>query len=299
MEAPLPTSPPPGPQRRPTASDWSRVQGPGPTRPSSFSVGALVGRSFRIWGRHALLFAVVGGLGNVPAAFAVYLLYSRMPVMTDPAHPEEFFSQFQSMFSGMMRSFVLVWFLSLVVMSLVMAAVCQGASQALRNEPVRSGAMLSAAIHRAPYVVAVMILGMLAALATACTVVGPIFLMVCWCAAIPATVVERVGPIRAFGRSWQLSRGHRWQLFAGFAVLTLALAAAGGILQGISTASILAISGPESLQPGPALALPTAIYQVFAGMLGTITMVGLAVAHHGLRAAKEGGDPATLERIFE
>jgi hypothetical protein len=299
VEEPLPTAPAPGSQRRPSPSDWSRVQGPGPRRPSSFSVGALVGRSFRIWGRHALLFAVVGGLGNVPIALGVYLMYSRMPVMADPGRPEEFFSQFQSMFSGMMRSFVLLWFVSMVVMSLVVAAVCHGASQALRNEPVRPGAMVSAAIHRAPYVLAVVILGMLAALATACTVVGPVFLLVCWCAAIPATVVERVGPIRAFGRSWELSRGHRWQLFAGFAVLTLALAAAGGILQGISTAAILAISGPQSLPPGPALALPSAVYQVFAGTLGTITTVGLAVAHHSLRVAKEGSDPVALARVFE
>ena len=295
MNEPLPTIPAPGPARKPPASVWSSVPSPGPAPTSSFSVGYLIGRSFKIWGRNVLLFALLGGLGNLPMAYVMYRFYSHFPTMADPSRAEEFLSSV----AAMMGSFFLGWLVSLVAMSLMMAAVCDGAAQALRGEPVRSRPMLAAAIHRAPYVLAVMLLATLAAMATACTVVGPVLLMVGWCAAIPATVVERAGPIRALGRSWALSRAYRWQLFAGFAVLFVCLMMVSGILQGIATAAILVISGPSGLEPGPAMALPMAIYQVFAGMLGTLTTVGLAVAHHGLRAAKEGGDPVALAHVFE
>jgi hypothetical protein len=260
-------------------------------------VGYLIGRSFKTWARHFLAFSVMGGLGSVPMAYVTYQLYARMPAMAmaDPSRAEEFLSSF----GKMMGTFVLGWLVSLVAMSLTMAAVCQGSAQALRGEPARPGAMAAAAIHRAPYVLAVVLLATLAAMATACTVVVPFLLMVGWCAAIPATVVERAGPIRALGRSWALSRGHRWRLFAGFAVIMVSLMAAGGIFQGISTAVIRAAAGPSSLEPGPAMALPMAVYQVFAGMLGTISTVAMAVAHHGLRVAKEGSDPVVLARVFE
>ena len=295
MADPLPTLP--GPDRRPTASDWSRVRAPGPEPASSFSVGYLLARSFSTWARHAVLFAALGALGNVPMAVTTYRLYARMPVLPagDPARAQEFLSEFPTL----MGSFLLGILASMVAMSLLMAAICQGAAQALRGERVRLGAMAAAAVHRAPYVLAVVLLATLAVLATACTLAVPVLLMVGWCASVPATVLEGTGPIRSLARSWDLTRGYRWQLFAGFAVLTVCLVAAGGVAQGVSTAAILAVSGPQAIEPGPAMALPTAIYQVLAGMLGTLGTVGVAVAHHGLRAAKEGGDPAALAQVFE
>jgi hypothetical protein len=260
-------------------------------------VGYLIGRSFRTWARHALAFALMGGVGGVPMAYVMYLLYARMPAMVraDPSRAQEFLASF----GKMMGTFVLGWLVSLVAMSLTMAAVCQGAAQVLRGERARPGAMAAAAIHRAPYVLAVVLLTTLATMATACTVVVPILLLVGWSAAIPATVVERAGPIRSLGRSWALSRGYRWRLFAGLAVIMVSMMAAGGVVQGVATAVIRAISGPSALEPGPAIALPMAIYQVFAGMLGTISTVSMAVAHHGLRTAKEGNDPVVLARVFE
>lgn len=296
VEEPIPTVPAPEPGR-PTASDWSRVQGPGPAPVSPFGPGELIGRSFRIWARHAALFAAVGGVCSVPMAAVMYRFYERMPLLAtaDPSRVQDVAAELPRW----MGSLVLGWLVSLVAWCLGMSAVCQGAAQALRGERARPAAMLAAAIHRTPYVLALVLLVTLAALVSACTVVIPILLLVGWCAAIPAIVVERVGPFHALRRSWDLSRKYRWRLLAGFAVITLALMAAGGVLQGATTAVLRAAAGPQSLEPGSGMALAMAIYQVFAGMLGTITTVAVAVAHHGLRAAKEGGEPAALGRVFE
>ncbi len=172
-------SPPPGeaPPAAGPPSDWSRVPPPGPAR-GSFRVGLLVGRSFRIWARHVLLFAVLGAIGNLPMAVGTYQLYTRLPAMAaaDPRRAPELLAQM----GKVAGSFAMLWLASMVVMSLMMAAICQGAAQALRGDRVRLGPMLAAAIHRAPYVLAVTLLVMLAALATSCTVVGPVLLLVGW-----------------------------------------------------------------------------------------------------------------------
>jgi hypothetical protein len=300
MEEPLPTIPAGEPGQRP-GSDWSRVQGPGTSRPPSpMNVGRLIGTSFRAWARNALLFGLLGAVGNVPMAFAMHRFYSWMPAVltANPPNPEELLADM----SKFMGSFFLAWMASLVTVSLVMAAVCQGTSQALHGQRVRPGAMLAAAIHRAPYVLAVTLLATLAWMATACTLVLPFILLVGWCAAVPATVLEQAGPIRALSRSWELSRGYRWQICAVLAVITVSLMGAGLVIQNIVTAIVRAVSGPPAIDPREvmrAAALPVAIGQVFGGMLGTLTTVSLTAIHRGLRTAKEGGEPEVLARVFE
>ncbi len=301
MEEPLPTVPAPGPGQPPGPPDWSRVQAPGPVKPSSFGVGTLLSRSFRIWGRHVLAFAVVGALGSLPIALMMYWLYSRMPTLMamDPARPQEFLAELTKNIGAT----VLGWLVAMLAMALQMAAVCRGADQALHGERIRLGAMLGAAVHRGPYVLALFLLASLAWLATICTLVVPVLLVVAWCVSIPATVVEGVGPVQALGRSWGLTRGYRWHLFAGFVVLTLCVAGASMIIQSIWMAVQTAVSGPplvmDPFEAMRAMALPIAIQQVVAGMLGTLTPVGMAVAHHALRSAKEGGDPVALAQVFE
>jgi hypothetical protein len=179
------------------------------------------------------------------------------------------------------------------------AAAVHATAQALRGERARIGPSLSAAFHRGPYVVGVMVLGWLAMVGTACTVVVPLLLMVAWCAALPAAVLEEVGPVRALARSWGLTRGHRWILTGGFLVLVLASMFAVLAVQSVAMGIAVWTGGQEALGPGRALGVAMAAYQVLAGMLGMVTIVGCGVAYHGLRTAKEGGDPRALAHVFE
>ena len=63
-----------------------------------------------------------------------------------------------------------------------------------------------------------LLLGILSALAITLgfvLLIAPgIILYVMWSVAAPALVEERLGPIRAFGRSRDLTRGARWKIFA-------------------------------------------------------------------------------------
>ncbi len=64
-------------------------------------------------------------------------------------------------------------------------------------------------------------------LTIAYTLVLPgIFLTVAWSASVPALMLERIGPIRALGRSWELIQGHWWTVFG---VLLIALGMVVGV----------------------------------------------------------------------
>lgn len=297
-EEPLPTTLAPPAAPRP-AADWSRVRAP-PAPASSFGLGELIARSFATWGRNAPRFALPGALSSVPMAVVSYRMYSLMEAF-DPARAasDPYYSLSANPIFVFWRDFLVGWLVSIVLVSLSMAAVTEGAARALRRERVRLGAMLAVAFRRAMSVLGVVVLISLATLATACTVVVPFFLLVAWSVAVPAAVVEGAGPVRALGRSWALTRDHRWSLFAGYAVVSICAVLAAGAFQGVSSGVMLGGMGQGALRPGPGLGLSMAVYQIVAGVLGTVTMVACAVAHHGLRGVKEGNDPVLLAQVFE
>lgn len=45
-----------------------------------------------------------------------------------------------------------------------------------------------------------------------------IFLAVAWSASVPVLMLERTGPVRALGRSWELVRGYSWTVFGGLLI---------------------------------------------------------------------------------
>lgn len=63
-------------------------------------------------------------------------------------------------------------------------------------------------------------------------IVPGLILITFWSVGAPAIVVERLGPIDAFGRSWRLVRGQAWSVFATL-LLVLLIVIAVGIVLGI------------------------------------------------------------------
>ncbi len=63
-------------------------------------------------------------------------------------------------------------------------------------------------------------------------IVPGLILITFWSVGAPAIVVERIGPVDAFGRSWRLVRGQAWSVFATL-LLVLLIVIAVGIVLGI------------------------------------------------------------------
>jgi hypothetical protein len=66
-------------------------------------------------------------------------------------------------------------------------------------------------------------------------IVPGLVLLTFWSVGAPAIVVERVGAIDAFGRSWRLVRGDAWSVFATILVVLLIAIAIGAVLAAIAT----------------------------------------------------------------
>lgn len=67
-------------------------------------------------------------------------------------------------------------------------------------------------------------------------VVPGLFLLTFWSLGPPAIVVERLGPIEAFGRSWRLVKGEGWSVFATLLVVLLIVIGVGIVLGILATA---------------------------------------------------------------
>jgi hypothetical protein len=66
-------------------------------------------------------------------------------------------------------------------------------------------------------------------------IVPGLILLTFWSVGAPAIVVERVGPIEAFGRSWRLVRGEAWSVFGTLVVVWLIVIVIGFVLAAIAT----------------------------------------------------------------
>lgn len=91
----------------------------------------------------------------------------------------------------------------------------------------------------APAIVALIVFGILYGIGVAIglilLIVPGLVLITFWSVGAPAIVVERAGPIEAFGRSWRLVRGDAWSVFGALLVVLLIVIAIGVVLGIIAT----------------------------------------------------------------
>jgi hypothetical protein len=66
-------------------------------------------------------------------------------------------------------------------------------------------------------------------------IVPGLILLTFWSVGAPAIVIEGIGPIEAFGRSWRLVRGDAWSVFAALLVVLLIVIVIGVVIGVIAT----------------------------------------------------------------
>lgn len=114
-----------------------------------------------------------------------------------------------------------------------------------------------------------------------------LYLSARWLAAIPALMLERLGPIAALRRSWHLTQGHFWRSVGVMLLLTLigtlALSMPVVVVQQIATLLM-----PDQLQL-------IFIFSTVSGYLLSVLwqplfMIGLVLLYYDLRVRREGYD---------
>jgi hypothetical protein len=121
-------------------------------------------------------------------------------------------------------------------------------------------------------------------------------LFIVWFVAIPACVIEELGPFSSLRRSRELTKSHRVMIF----VLMLATVAAGMILLLIMRAALgaVVVLGVTTLL-GPAISVVIAVAMIWLAVWSAFLDVLLAVTYHDLRMAKEGVFADQIGTIFD
>jgi hypothetical protein len=187
------------------------------------------------------------------------------------------------------------WALTVVLGVIQAGAITYGTVRHLAGERARLGEMLRVGVRRGLPIVGVGLVLWLGFLLGLVLLVVPAFVLAtASCVALPAAVVERPGVLGAIRRSFELTRGRRWALFAAGLVVTIIVWGLAAVVQVAATVLAAAVLSPQR----------AAIGMIVASQLGNVLfsalpLVGISVAYHELRAEKEGVDTAALARVFE
>jgi hypothetical protein len=174
-------------------------QPPAPVPAKRIGVGDVIGETFSVYSRHVV--ALIG------SAFAVFVVVGLVTGILQRA--------------GGVLLLLLAAAVGLAGQALYTGFVVQlvrDVRDGRRDQTV--GDLFSAA---APFILPLIGFGVLfglgAAIGFLLIIIPGLILVTFWSLGAPAIVVEGIGPIDAFGRSWRLVRGQAWQVFGVLVVV--------------------------------------------------------------------------------
>jgi hypothetical protein len=123
-----------------------------------------------------------------------------------------------------------------------------------------------------------------------------LFLFTVWTVSVPALVAERVGPVVALVRSWELTRGHRWRIFGAFVLISICVGVVAlGVYFGLIYALVKAYGPLDRIESRSLLAWAIAAYVVIVTSAGSVLSTATGVAYQLLTGRT---DETELRRVF-
>ena len=252
----------------------SYLNGPRP----KFDMGRVIERAFGTLASNflTLLFAALlfvflpqAGLGYVQATWMETAANGGDP-FADP--------------SLLAAGFIVAGLLSFLLSALMQGVATHATVSDLQGRKVGLAQSLGAGLRSALPLIA---LGLLAALAVGLgfllLIVPGVILMLMWCVAAPAVVIEKKGVFDALGRSRELTRNHRGVIL-GLAVIYWVAATMFGFLLGFLTVGVAGALSPQN-----AVLLNAALFNPLVTALSTmLSASGVAAIYVELRTLKEG-----------
>jgi hypothetical protein len=239
-----------------------------------FRVGRVLSRTFSVLSRNLLPFCIV----TVIAALPNLLIYAPGANGFGPATLTPGASAVR---------LVLGFGLAMMLSALSQAIVLYGAFQDMRGQPVHLMESLRIGLRRFFPVLGVAIgVAVLTGLAGILLVIPAFIVATMLLVAMPACVVEQLGPAASMSRSKQLTKGHRWKIFG----LWLLAVFVSGILQSV-------LIGLAGLIGGPILAL--IVFLAWSAIFGAFYAIMVVVIYHDLRVTKEGVDTDQIAAVFD
>jgi hypothetical protein len=185
--------------------------------------------------------------------------------------------------------------LTLLLLPITGAALFRAATSLAAGNVETIGSVLIGTARRYFAVVVVGLLTFLVMLGSFAIITIPVvvWVWVRWSVDMPALFAEGVGPVKAIGRSWNLTRDNWWRTF-GILLLVLIMvgliqSALGALFGGIA-ALIPGIS--DEIRAG----LVTTVSTVISALVGALSPIAITLLYLDLRVRKEGLDLDQLAR---
>lgn len=236
-----------------------------------FRVGRVFTQTFSVLSRNLLPFCIVTVIAALPYFFLLGADGRPASAMT----------------AGR-AGLAIFWFiLAILLNALSQAVILYAAFEDMRGRPVNMMESLRIGFGRIlPVLGTAIVVGVLTMLGGIALVIPAFIVMTMLFVAIPACVVERLGPVKSVGRSAALTKGYRWRVFGLWISFMIVL----GIVQSVSVGIGSAIGGVFVARL--ILLLWNAIYIAFSATLVVVT-------YRDLRVAKEGVDTDQIAAVFD
>jgi hypothetical protein len=181
------------------------------TPAATFGIGRVMGASFTALGRNFVPFITLSVICAVPNILFTVLNPDFQRVLSGNFQPVPMAERFNGAHVGLT---LLGWLVSILSYSLNQSALVFGTVQDLQGRRVGFGAIVSRGFSALLPVVGAAILMTLGLMVGFVLLFVPgLILLVMWWVTIPSIVIERADIAAAFGRSRQLTAGHRWGIF--------------------------------------------------------------------------------------
>ncbi len=248
---------------------------------SRFDMGRVASRTFGAIGRNFAVFGLLALLlAGIPQGIARY------------------FAQ-ETVHGGGLGSGLITACSSLlgfIGLNMLQAALIHGTVADLNGRRANFGECLSTGLRFLLPVIGISILtGVAVAIGFILLIVPGVLLLLAWCVNIPVVVTEREDVFAAFGRSWDLTRGHRLQIFGLAVVYVLVVwimdAAGIAVTGGLNLANLASPVGFNGIE--------WAVLTLLNVAQSLVGATGLAAIYYELRSIKEGVGPEALASVFD
>jgi len=248
--------------------------------PSSLRVGQVFNRAFALLFSDFVKFFLLAAIALSPIALLTLLGLAAAQVNTAAGANA-------GLLAGIGGAGILLAVLWIVLSILGQAAALYGALQKMRGQDFSIGESLARGWARFFPIIGMILLQMLGVGFGAIFLVIPgLILFAVWSVALPACVVERLGPAASLRRSSDLTKGNRWRVFGIIIVVYIANAVAQNVIE----FALLAVGGLIIAAIGSLLWMM--FFQAFNAIV-------VAVMYHDLRVAREGIDIERIAAVFD
>jgi hypothetical protein len=242
---------------------------------SALRVGDVFSRSQKMFAAHWLAYCGMMALGYAPIAILTGGLAAKIiPEMEGHT------------FAGALAVFIVIAALAFCLL-LAPAAISFGVAQDISGRGFSFGQSVRVALRRSPAILALtLLIAVYGLFALALLIVPGLIVFTIYAVAIPACMIEGLGPLNGMSRSAFLTKGNRWRVFGILCVLYLGGAMVEQLVKFILerlTSDIAAL----------------AISLTFDIAVGAVSAVALGVLYAQLRIAKEGVDIAHIAAVFD